>query len=303
MRHFWPLILFLIILMVAIVGLKQAPLAEKSLQLAPQRIITLSPSITEIAFALGLDEEVVAVTKYCDYPKKVTVLPNVGGYIDPNLEAIVALQPDLVILVATQQHTIKQLQQLNIPILAIYNSSLSDIKNSILTIGKATNRQQRAQEILNDIDFNITAITTKVAHLPRPKVMLAMGHSTASEQMKNVYISGQHDFYNDLIHLAGGQNSYQGTHLKVPSLSIEGIMQLNPDVIIDVFPEASDHNSDLEQVKQRWQNLVYVNAVKHNRVHIIEENYATIPGPRVFQLLDKMAKIIHPDINWDEQSL
>jgi len=289
--------------MVAIVGLKYPPHSEKSAQLVPQRIITLAPNITEIAFALGLDKKIVAVTKYCDYPEKVNTLPKVGGFTDPNLEAIVALKPDLVILVASQQQTIKQLQQLNIPTLAVYNATLSDIQHSIKSIGKATQHQQQAQRLLADIDHQIISVTNKVAHLTKPKVMVTMGHSAASEQMKNIYIAGQHDFFNDLINLAGGRNSYQGTHLKIPSLSIEGIMQLNPDVIIDIFPEASDHNANIEQVKQQWQNLAYVNAVKNNQVHIIEENYATIPGPRIFQLLDDMARIIHPELNWDEQTL
>jgi len=303
MRQFWPLILFLIILLVAVAGLKQAPLSPKDSQTVPQRIITLAPNITEIAFALGLDERVVAVTKYCDYPAQVKSLPKVGGFIDPNLEAIVALQPDLVILVATQQQMIKQLQQLKIPTLAVHNATLSDITESISAIGKATQQLKEAQQLLTKINQQISSVSHKVKNLARPKVMVTMGHSTSGKHVKTIYIAGQHDFYNDLIKLAGGQNSYQATHLKVPSLSVEGILQLNPDVIIDIFPESSDHNANIEQVKQQWQNLVYVNAVKNNRVHIIEENYATIPGPRIFQLLDKMTRIIHPEIDWHKQTL
>ncbi len=302
MRHFWPLILFLIIFLFAIFAPKQTTITEKSTPSVPQRIITLAPNITEIAFALGLDEKVVAVTKYCDYPEEACLLPHVGGFIDPNLEAIVALQPDLVILLASQQQTIKQLQQLNIPTLAVKNATLLDIKNSISDIGEATQHQQQAQQLLNDINNQITFITQKVAMLDRPSVMITMGHSSGGEHVKNIYIAGQHDFYNDLIILAGGQNSYQSRNLKVPSLSIEGIMQLNPDIIIDIFPEASDHNADIAQVKQQWRTLKYVNAIKNNRVYIIEENYSTIPGPRIIQLLDKMARLIHPELNWDRPS-
>lgn len=299
MRHFWPLIVFVIIFVVALFGLKQSNTIETAQKKMPQRIITLAPSITEMAFALGLDKQVVGVTKYCDYPDKVLSLPKVGGLINPNLEAIVALEPDLVILSATQSHTIKQLQQLNIQTLGIYNSTLLDIKKSIKAIGLVTQRQQQADTLLTYIDSKITTISEKITGLPRPKVMITMGHSTNSEQVKTIYIAGQHDFFNDLITLAGGQNSYQGDNLKVPSLSIEGIMRLNPQIIIDIFPEASDHNADIEQVKKQWQNLNYVDAVINNRVHIIEENYATIPGPRIFQLLDRMARLIHPEVEWD----
>jgi len=302
MRQFWPLILFLIIFLLALLGLNATTNLDNSSTIKPQRIITLAPNITEIAFALGLDEGIIAVTKYCDYPNKVSSLPKVGGFIDPNIEAIVALKPDLVILVASQQQTITQLHQLNIPVLAVKNATLVDIKNSISAIGEATQHQQQAQQLLATIEQQIRFVSDKVSGLPRPKVMISMGHSTDSEHVKSIYIAGQHDFYNDLIFLAGGQNSYQNDYLKVPSLSIEGILQLNPDIIIDIFPEATDHNADIDQVTRQWQNLVYVNAIKNNRVHIIEENYATIPGPRIFKLLTQMAKLIHPELDWNPLS-
>jgi len=302
MRQFWPLILFLIIFLLALLGLNATTSLDNSSTIKPQRIITLAPNITEIAFALVLDEEIIAVTKYCDYPNKVSSLPKVGGFIDPNIEAIVALNPDLVILVASQQQTITQLHQLNIPVLAVKNATLVDIKNSISAIGEATQHQQQAQQLLATIEQQIRFVNHKVSGLPRPKVMISMGHSTNSEHVKSIYIAGQHDFYNDLISLAGGQNSYQNDYLKVPSLSIEGILQLNPDIIIDIFPEATDHNADIAQIKRQWQNLVYVNAIKNNRVHIIEENYATIPGPRIFKLLTQMAKLIHPELDWNTPS-
>ena len=303
MRHFWPLVLFIIIFVVAIVGQKQAKPIQNTQYKSPQRIITLAPSITEMAFALGLDDKVIAVTNYCDYPAKVNLLPKVGGYINPNIEAIVALQPDLVIVIASQVRTIKQFQQLNIPTLAVYNSNLEDIKTSIKMIGDATQHQDQAQNLLTEIEHKITNIHNEIIDYPHPKVMITMGHSMNSKQVKIIYIAGQHDFYNDLITLAGGQNAYQGQHLKIPSLSIEGIMQLNPEVIIDIFPEADDHNTNIIQAKQRWMNLNHVNAVKNNRVYIIEENYATIPGPRIFKLLDKLARLIHPEINWDKSAL
>ena len=118
MRHFWPLFLFVIILVVAVIGINSQSTIRPSQHAIPERIISLAPSITETVFALGLGNNVIAVTDYCEFPTDVLNLPKVGGFIDPNLEAIVALQPDLVILLANQQQTIKQLQQLNIPTLA-----------------------------------------------------------------------------------------------------------------------------------------------------------------------------------------
>tara|TARA_R110002049_G_scaffold221841_24_gene393372 strand:+ start:804 stop:1715 length:912 start_codon:yes stop_codon:yes gene_type:complete len=298
MRRFWPLFLFLIIFVVAVVGVNSPSTSKSSFNQSPQRIISLSPSITETLFALGLGDNVVAVTDYCDFPAEVNTLPKIGGFISPNLEAIIALQPDLVILLANQQRVVEQLQQLNIPSLPVLNTSLKDIKQTIATIGQQTEHQQQATELLNKINHKIAFITEKTKGLARPNVMITMGHSLDSEHMKQVFIAGQHDFYNDLITLAGGQNVYRAQQPSVPSLSVEGIMQLNPQIIIDIYPEADDHSSDLEQVMKQWHSLKYVDAIKNNRIHIIEQNYATIPGPRIFLLLDELARLIHPEVDW-----
>ena len=299
MRRFWPLFLFAIIFAVALIGLNSQSTSQKAQQAIPQRIITLAPSFTEIAFALGLSENIVAVTDYCDFPAEVLNLPKVGGVIDPNLEAIIALQPDLVILLASQQRTIKQLQQLNIPTLAVFNATLSDIQNAIHVIGQTTQHQDQAQQLLTAIDQKIITIEEKTIGLAHPRVMVTMGHSIGSQYMKQVFIAGQNDFYNDLITLAGGKNAYQDKQVDVPSLSIEGIMQINPEVIIDIFPEADDHDADLDNVLQQWQKLDHIDAVKNNRIHIIQEDYATIAGPRIVLLLDQFARLIHPELNWE----
>lgn len=299
MRRFWPLFLFLIIFVVAVMGINSQSSSKLSSNQAPQRIISLSPSITETLFALGLGDNVVAVTDYCDFPAEVNKLPKVGGFINPNLETILALQPDLVIMLANQQRLVEQLQQLNIPTLPVLNTSLKDIKQTIAVIGQQTQHQRQADELLNKINQKIAFIAEKTKGLARPKVMITMGHSLDSEHMKQIFIAGQHDFYNDLITLAGGQNVYQAQQPSVPSLSVEGIMQLNPQIIFDIYPEAEDHNSDLVQVLRQWHNLKYVDAIKNNRIHLIEQNYATIPGPRIFLLLDQLARLIHPELDWE----
>ena len=299
MRRFWPLFLFLIIFVVALAGVQSQSSLQQIKSNTPQRIISLAPSITESLFALGLGDNVIAVTDYCDYPAEANNRPRIGGFTNPNIEGIVALQPDLVILLANQQRVVEQLKQLDISTLAVLNTSLNDIKQTIHSIGEVTHHQTHAKKMLDKIDQKIKAISLKTKDLAKPKVMIAMGHSIGSEHMKQVYIAGQHDFYNDLISLAGGQNVYQQQYPNVPSLSVEGIMQLNPQVIFDIFPEASNHNVDLAETLKQWKILKYVDAVQHNRVHLIEENYATIPGPRIFLLLDQLARLIHPELDWE----
>lgn len=299
MRRFWPLFIFVFIFGAALVAAKLKQTTTIIANSNPQRIISLAPNITEILFALGLADKVVAVSDYCDFPSQAVALPKVGGFIDPNLEAIVAQQADLVILSANQQHTIEQLHQLNIDTLAIRSTTLFDIKNAIYAIGQRTSQHQQANDLLNSLNNKINRITEKTKHLDKPKVMISMASSASKEQINTVYIAGNNDFYNDLITLAGGVNAYQDPRFDVPSISIEGIIQLNPDIIIDIYPEEQDHHADLEQVLQRWQKLQYINAVKNKRIHIIEQDYATIPGPRVSLLLEQIAHMIHPEVQWD----
>jgi iron complex transport system substrate-binding protein len=295
MQRLWPLFLFVVIFIVAIVNNNSDTEKVQLTTDHPQRIISLSPNITEIIFDLGAGERVVAVTDYCDFPKQAALLPKVGGFIQPNIETIVATEPDLVILLNAQHHTVEQLRKLNIKTLIVNNRTLSDITTAIEQIGKAIGYQQQAGLLLNQINNKINAIKQKTVNLPSPSVMISIGHSMASEQFEQIYIAGQQDFYNDLIELAGGKNVYQIDFPAVPSVSIEGILQLNPDIIIDIFPEADDHNKSLQQVKQQWQSLKQLNAVKHNQVYIIEEDYATIPGPRIFLLLEQLSALIHPE--------
>ena len=298
MRRLWPLFLFVIIFVIALAADKFKLTPQQAQHNTLQRIISLSPSITETLFALDAGEQLIAVTDYCDFPASANQLPKIGGFINPSLEAITAFQPDLVILLASQQNTVEQLKQLQIPTLAVHNRTLSDIKNTIDQVGKHTGHHVQATQLLSQIDNKIAHIKQKTQGLSKPTVMITMGHSLSSEQLKQIYIAGQHDFYNDLIELSGGQNVYQQDQPHVPSLSVEGIMQLNPDIIIDIFPEADDHNASLSQVQQQWKSLKHITAVKNNRVHIIEENYATIPGPRIFLLLEQLAPLIHPELAW-----
>lgn len=302
MRRFWPLLLFVAI-MAAVVWLlpRQAPPADSAASDSDyQRIVSLSPAITETVFALGLGDKVVAVTDYCDYPQAAQALPTVGGYTDTSLEAIVAQQPDLVIMLQAQQRLQQQLQQLGIKTHAVDTSGLMDIEAAIASIGQLTGRQQQADAILADIHLLIERVTTQVAGEEPVRTLISIAHYVNSDQLETVYVAGQQDFYNDLLDLAGGRNVYTSEKIPVPSVSREGIIRMNPDVIIDVFPEAEDHQSNMQQVRQQWQQLEMIKAVQAGRVHILERDYASVPGPRVFQLLPDFARLLHPQLNWEQ---
>jgi len=295
MRRFWPLLPLLVIWLFAFWQTPMLGDASKS-DTIPKRIISLAPSITETIFAVGAGQQLVAVTDFCQYPQQVQDLPSIGGYLDPSLSQIVAQQPDLVIMLDRQQTLNRQLQQLSIRTLLIDNAQLDGIVNGILAIGAASGHQQQAQTLYNQLQRQITHVKQQVADQPRKDTLLAIAHYTNSEQLELVYIAGQRDFYNDILQLAGGRNVYQDTRLKVPAVSMEGLLRMNPEVIIDIFPDASAHQADLQKVRQQWQQLTPITAVKQQQIHFIEADYATVPGPRIIQLLADIAKLLHPEI-------
>lgn len=300
MRRFWPLLLFVVMLLVIwFVPERQLPPPSARTDTEYQRLISLSPSITEMVFALGLGDRLVAVTDYCDYPPEAQSLPSIGGYTDPSLEAIVAQEPDLVILLQAQQQLRQQLNAMGIVTHSIDNFTLLDIEAAIASIGQLTGHDKQASALLDEIHKTIEQVQHKVAGQPPVRTMISIAHYVNTEKLDTIYLAGQQDFYNDLLKLAGGTNVFLDKHIKVPSITEEGILRMNPDVIIDVFPEADDHHSDMNLVKQQWLKLDAVSAVKQGRVHIIERDYASIPGPRIFLLLPEFARLLHPELDWD----
>ncbi|MDT8309824.1 MAG: helical backbone metal receptor [Methylophaga sp.] len=295
MRRFWPL---LPLLMIWLFALWQTPTDKDAPESAAvaKRIISLAPSITETVFAVGAGAQLVAVTDFCQYPRAAQDLPRIGGYLDPSLSQIVSQQPDLVIMLDRQQSLNKQLRQLGINTLLIDNARLAGIMDSILRIGAASGHPQKAQQLHDQLQQQITTVKQQIADKPRKNTLLAIAHYTNSEQLDLVYIAGQQDFYNDILRLAGGRNVYQDKRLKVPAVSMEGLLRMNPEVIIDIFPDASAHNADLLKVRQQWQQLTPITAVKQQQIHFIEAGYATVPGPRIIQLLIDIAQLLHPEI-------
>lgn len=295
MRRFWPLLPLLLIWLFAFwqsPKLNDAPKPDS----IPKRIISLAPSITETVFAVGAGQQLVAVTDFCQYPTEAQDLPSIGGYLDPSLSQIISQQPDLVIMLDRQQTLNKQLQQLGIPTLLVNNARLDGILASILQIGAASGYKPQAQQLQKQLHQQIHTVKQQVADKPRKDTLLAIAHFTNSKQLDLVYIAGQQDFYNDILQLAGGRNVYQDKRLKVPAVSMEGLLRMNPEVIIDIFPDASAHPADLQKVRQQWLQLTAVRAIEQQQLHFIEAGYATVPGPRIIQLLTDIAKLLHPEI-------
>jgi iron complex transport system substrate-binding protein len=277
---------------------KQSNSNKVNSDVAYQRIISLSPNITEILFALGIGEKVVGVTRYCNYPPQAKEKPKVGGYLDPNYEAILSLKPDIVVLLPEFEQIKNFLSELRIKYLAVSNKTVSDILTSIDYLGKQFDTKQQAETILADIRLKMSRIRDKTKNSPRPKVLIVIERTMGTGVIEDVYVAGKNTFYDELIQLAGGVNAFEDEKIAYPILSAEGIIHINPDFIIDLVPQLNQTGLSSANLEKDWDSLVQVNAVKNHHVHIMSQDYAAIPGPRFILFLKDLAQIIHPEVDW-----
>ena len=271
---------------------KGNPNLEGSKESGCQRIVSLAPSATEILFSLGLGDKVVGVTRFCNYPPEAQGKIKVGGFYDPNYEVILSLKPDLVVLLNEHEKPREYLSSLNIDLLVLDHRSLDGILDSITKIGMACERGEEARGIVEDLSRRIEVVRSKTKDLPSPRVMVSIGRSVG--ELKNIYIAGQDGFYNEMLNLAGGRNIYTDNRIKFPLLSKEAIVRLNPDIIIDLVAGVEGEKPAIAD----WEKFREVNAVKNKRVYLLTEDYMVIPGPRFILIIEKLARIIHPEIDW-----
>lgn len=251
----------------------------------PQRLVSLAPNITEMICALELNDRLVGVTTYCTYPDFVRELPKTGGFGQINYEAIVTLNPDLVLLHRESEAEIVRLNGLGIPTLETGSTFIADILASIHEIGAACGVPDRAETLIQSMETSMTEIRNagQSSQSTPPRVLILFGGDTTGP----FQAFGPACLHNELLEIAGGQNVIEGT-LPFATLSHEAVIRLNPDLMIILAPElksADDYTRD-------WSPLGSVHAVQQNRIHVLTTDYTCIPGPRFIQTLEIFAEII-----------
>lgn len=257
---------------------------------APERIVSLAPSITETLFALGLGDRIVGVTKFCSYPPAVDSIEKVGGYTDTNLEKIVRLKPDLVVLQVEHEKHRRFLKRFEVPFVTVDFGTLDAIQTSIVALGKACGAEVKADSLVK-LFRTTTGVTRQDSF--RPRVLLCVGRdSPGGGRVRSVYAAGAGTFYNGLIEAAGGKNAIVDSVPHYPKLSLEGIITVAPEVIIDVAPAMGPYACST--LVADWKSVAMVPAVDHNRVYCLAADYATVPGPRLTLLLNDLRELMEP---------
>jgi len=254
----------------------------------PQRIVSLGPSITEILFDLGVGNKVVGVTNFCDYPKYVLKLPKIGGFVNPNIEKIVSLHPDVVIGIApgTRKEIAEEITSLGIPTYVAYPESLEDIGKNIIKIGKIVGKEEKAKELAKYINSNFSKVRKITKNLKKVKVLYLVG-------FEPFVTAGEKTFANDLIEIAKGENLGKFLRGNYPRCSIEWIISKSPDVIILSTMQKGITKYFIKNVADK---LSSVPAVKNKKIFVINSALVDRPTVRIIKGLEKILRILHPEL-------
>lgn len=259
----------------------------------PERIISIVPSLTETLFAIGAGPEVVGVGSFDTYPSEVATLPRVGGLIDPDMERILALRPDLVVLHTSQQDQIQQLMRASIPVFTYTHGGLDDTLSVIRELGVRTGHATGAERVTSEIQQRLADIRARTGGRTRPRVLLVFGREPRS--LRNIYASGGYGFLHDMLEAAGGDNVFADVQRESVQLTSEAIVTAAPDVIIELtYDDRMTPDNQASEIAV-WNRLPAIPAVRNGRVHLLLGNQFVVPGPRLAEATAAIARALHPD--------
>jgi len=266
--------------------------------MAVRRIVSFSPAITEVLFALEVGDRVVGATRFCNYPPEAAELPRIGGYLDPNWEAVVALEPDLVVLMEAQEHAEARLQSLGIRVVRVDQHDVSGILRSITTLANLCDVPLRGRSLRESIEERLAGVRAVIEGRPKPRVLVSVGREPGSGTVTSLWAAGPETLYHEVLQWAGGDNVVESTVSAYPEISLEGLLRLDPDVILDVVADLAPDGMPGEFLADDWRDLGALTAVRTNRVHVLDQGFMVIPGPRVVTLVETVAKALHPEAAW-----
>lgn len=253
---------------------------------ANERVVTLSPSINEIVYSLGVGEQVVANTKYCDYPLESKDVLKVGGYANISLEKILLVKPTVVIAQNYDEKLLSDINSLGIKTKVYKTDRVEDIKYTIKTLGEFFKKEETALELNKEIDSSLASLKNIVKN---KKVLIVISpRDTLSNQ---IYVSGNHLYFEDIIKASENQNAYSSKSSAQPVVNTEKIIKMNPDIIILLAAFYENREDDLKKVIKAWETLP-IKASAQKNIYAINKEYAGIPSDRIVLFIKDFKKIL-----------
>ena len=254
--------------------------------LAEERIVTLSPSINEIVFALGEGKNVVANTKHCDFPDESKDVLKIGGYNNISLEKIIETKPTVVIGQDYDEKLNSNLKDLGIKTLIYKTNTLDSIKNTINDLGNYFDKKEKAKELIANIDKELNSINSIVKD---KKILIVI--SPKKSLSNQIYVTGNFLYFEDIIKASGNQNAYNSSNPAQPVVNTEKIINMNPDIVVLLAPFLDGKEEEQKEIINAWKQLP-INAAKNDNIYAVDKLYAGIPSQRVEFFIKDFRKIL-----------
>ena len=260
----------------------------------PQRVICMTPAITELVFALECDNIVVGVSDFCTYPPEALEKENLGGFFNPNFERLMALKPDLIIIQGRFEKMMDFCRQKHLTLLSLELNDLETIYREIMLLGKTLKRTEQAQRLCTQIQQSLEKIEVKVTRCKKRRVFFSL--SRTSGLMTGLTTVEGKSFLSELIAIAGGKNIFDDIEQSYPQVSKEALLKRAPEIIIEALPGEQLSSRKRQQLTADWKIMANLPAVRKEQIRFLTEDYILIPGPRMGQAAEKLAKAIHPEV-------
>ena len=257
----------------------------------PKRIVSTAPAITEMLFAVGLGDRVVGVSNYCHYPPEALTRRRIGTYIQPDLEAIATLRPDLVVIQTNPIQLGAKLARLNLKVLEVDYGTVAQIYTTLEMLEPIAGTQLATQ-----LRTELEQIRSATAKLQRRKIAFIVGRNPG--MIEGVIVVGKGGYLSELFAVAGGENVFRDTAVPYPQISLESLLARNPDVIVDMGDMTQTQGvteAHKKSVVALWGRHPQLKAVREGRVFAVADDHFVVPGPRMVRAARDFARMLHPE--------
>lgn len=259
----------------------------------PRRIVSASPCVTEILYGLGAFDKVVAVSDYCSYPPAAKRLPRVGGWSTPSLERLAALRPDLVVLTDAQAPFLEDhLRELGVKALIVPSRTLEDVFTAIELMGRATGKEREARALAASTRAALERVRSRARNLARPTVLCVVDRTPGT--LNELYAATQGSYMAELVQVAGGRVVAPPSRAGYGRIGEETVLNLNPDVIIDMVQGAQGRFA--ENPLAVWRDLPELKAVRTGRLYPVRDEYVLHASQMVARSAVALARLLHPEV-------
>ena len=264
---------------------------DTALPTKAERIVSLAPNLTEILFALRLEKEIARVTLDSDYPAAAAQKPKVGTFWQPNIEAVIAARPDLVITLGfhQQKNIAERLKRTGYKTLTVTIEKVNDLFEAIEKIGSVTDKQPQANELATNIRKNLDRLTALVGTEKKVRALWVV-------QREPLRVAGRDTFVNEMIELAGGENAIGRTVHKYPPIGAEQVIVCDADVIIEPAMAQEDLERQQNRALQYWSKFKNLPAVANKRIYVIPGDTVSRLGPRLYEGTETIARCLRPEL-------